>query len=142
MDKTRIDHYSEELYQALRGAQPVDPLTAREADISIEDAYQIQLGIIQRRMQRDGETIIGKKIGATSKAVQTMLGVDQPDFGHLMSGMAYNDGDVVPIEGGTVEDLETHTDVNGDPIEKNPNFGNPIAFQSPRLFRFGVRLNF
>ena len=101
MDKTRIDHYSEELYQALRGAQSVDPLTAREADISIEDAYQIQLGIIQRRMQRDGETIIGKKIGATSKAVQTMLGVDQPDFGHLMSGMAYNDGDVVPIDGKT-----------------------------------------
>jgi 2-oxopent-4-enoate/cis-2-oxohex-4-enoate hydratase len=99
MDKTKIDHYSEELYQALRGAQPVDPLTAREPDISIEDAYQIQLGIIQRRMQRDGETIIGKKIGATSKAVQTMLGVDQPDFGHLMSSMAYNDGDVVPIEG-------------------------------------------
>ena len=99
MDTAKIDHYSEELYQALRGAQPVDPLTSREADITIEDAYQIQLGIIQRRMQRDGETIIGKKIGATSKAVQTMLGVDQPDFGHLMSSMAYNDGDVVPIEG-------------------------------------------
>jgi hypothetical protein len=54
----------------------------------------------------------------------------------------YTFSDVVPIEGGTVEDLETHTDVYGEPIEKNPNFGNPVAFQSPRVFRFGVRLNF
>ena len=103
MDKARIDSYSEELYQALRGAKVVDPLLAREPDISIEDAYQIQLGLIRRRMERDGETIIGKKIGATSKAVQTMLKVDQPDFGHLMSSMAYNDGDVVPIEGNLIQ---------------------------------------
>jgi hypothetical protein len=54
----------------------------------------------------------------------------------------YTFSDVMPIEGGTEADLQTHTDVNDAPIEKNPNFGNPIAFQSPRLFRFGVRLNF
>jgi hypothetical protein len=54
----------------------------------------------------------------------------------------YTFSDVMPIEGGTVEELQTHTDIHGAPIEKNPNFGNPIAFQSPRLFRFGVRLNF
>jgi hypothetical protein len=54
----------------------------------------------------------------------------------------YTYSDVIPIEGGTRQDLETHTDVLGEPIEKNPNFGNPIAFQSPRVFRFGVRLNF
>jgi 2-oxopent-4-enoate/cis-2-oxohex-4-enoate hydratase len=103
MNKDKIDSYSEELYRALRGTQVVEPLVAREPDISIEDAYQVQLGIIRRRMERDGETVIGKKIGATSKAVQSMLGVDQPDFGHLMSGMAYNDGDVVPIEGNLIQ---------------------------------------
>jgi hypothetical protein len=54
----------------------------------------------------------------------------------------YTFSDVVPIDGATAEDLQTHTDINGNPIEKNPNFGNPTAFQSPRLFRFGVRLNF
>ena len=54
----------------------------------------------------------------------------------------YTYSDVIPIEGGTKQDLETHTDIKGDPIEKNPNFGNPTAFQSPRVFRFGVRLNF
>jgi len=38
-----------------------------------------------------GEKIIGKKIGATSKAVQNMLGVFQPDFGYLTDKMVYSD---------------------------------------------------
>jgi 2-oxopent-4-enoate/cis-2-oxohex-4-enoate hydratase len=36
-----------------------------------------------------GEKVIGKKIGATSKPVQDFLGVYQPDFGMLLSGMVY-----------------------------------------------------
>lgn len=54
----------------------------------------------------------------------------------------YTYSDVVPIAGGTLADLDTHTDVNGDPIIMNPNFGKPTSFQSPRQFRFGVRLSF
>jgi len=55
---------------------------------------------------------------------------------------SYTYSDVTPIKGGTFEDLENHTDINGDPIVENPNFGNPTSYQTPRQFRFGVRLNF
>ncbi|PRQ03292.1 TonB dependent receptor [Enhygromyxa salina] len=55
---------------------------------------------------------------------------------------SYTYSDVVPIEGGTLADLEGYTDGSGEPIVKNPNFGKPSAYQSPRLFRFGVRLDF
>ncbi len=54
----------------------------------------------------------------------------------------YTYSDVVPIKGGTLEDLENHTDIKGNPIVENPNFGKPTAYQPPRQFRFGVRLNF
>lgn len=54
----------------------------------------------------------------------------------------YTFSDVAPIAGGDLTSLETHTDVAGNPIVKNPNFGNPLAYQTPRMFRFGVRLNF
>ena len=98
MEQKKIHHYGDELYQALRQVKPVDPLTSREPDISIEDAYQIQLHMIGRRI-KDGERIIGKKIGLTSKSVQEMLGVGQPDFGHLTSAMVYGDGASVPVSG-------------------------------------------
>lgn len=54
----------------------------------------------------------------------------------------YTYSDVVPVEGATVDDLDNQTDAYGDPIVENPNFGKPLAFQTPRQFRFGVRLNF
>jgi len=98
VERKKIHHYGDELYQALREVKPVEPLTSREPDITIEDAYQIQLHMIGRRI-KDGERIIGKKIGLTSKSVQQMLGVGQPDFGHLTSAMVYGDGASVPVSG-------------------------------------------
>lgn len=96
MEKEKIDHYGDELYNALLKRKPVDPLTDREAGITIEDAYQIQLRMIQRRIDA-GETVVGKKIGVTSKIVMQMLGVDQPDFGQMLSGMVFNEGEAVPV---------------------------------------------
>src|SRR3546814_4108249 len=45
-----------------------------------------------------GATVIGHKIGLTSKAVQDQLGVDRPDFGILFDDMGYAESDVVPME--------------------------------------------
>jgi 2-oxopent-4-enoate/cis-2-oxohex-4-enoate hydratase len=50
------------------------------------------------REKYDGETVIGKKIGVTSAAVQEMLGVHQPDFGFLTDAMAYPDGGSIPVK--------------------------------------------
>src|SRR3546814_20431225 len=46
-----------------------------------------------------GEALIGKKIGVTSKPVQDMLGVHQPDFGFLTDRMRVKNGDVISIAG-------------------------------------------
>jgi 2-oxopent-4-enoate/cis-2-oxohex-4-enoate hydratase len=94
MDKSKIEKYGDELYDALINRKAVAPLTDREADITIEDAYQIQQRMIQRRLDA-GETIIGKKIGVTSKVVMDMLKVNQPDFGMMTSGMVFNEGEAI-----------------------------------------------
>ena len=73
MDQEKINALGDELYEALCGAYAVLPLTDREPDIQIEDAYQISLRLLQRRMEDRGETIVGKKIGVTSQPVQEML---------------------------------------------------------------------
>jgi len=97
MQADKIQQYGDELYQALVTRQAVAPLTERESDISIEDAYGIQLRMIQRRLDA-GERVVGKKIGLTSKVVQDMLKVNQPDFGQLLSGMVVNEGEAIRMD--------------------------------------------
>lgn len=86
------ERYGAELYEALRDGRTVAPLIARDASLTIDDAYAISLDVLARR-RRDGEKVIGKKIGVTSKAVQDMLGVHQPDFGFLTDRM-WVEGDI------------------------------------------------
>ncbi|MCL4104002.1 UNVERIFIED_CONTAM: hypothetical protein GTU68_034864 [Idotea baltica] len=103
MDKQRINALGDELYQALRDQKMLSPLTEREQGITIEDAYHISLHMVRQRVERDGEVIVGKKIGVTSAPVQEMLGVFQPDFGFLTNAMHYSDGAKIPIEGNLIQ---------------------------------------
>ena len=96
MDDNKIRQYGDELYEAWLARSTVQPLLAREPEITIEDAYKIQLRMIERRVQA-GEKIVGKKIGVTTKPVQDFLGVFQPDFGQLTSGMVYQEGEDIDL---------------------------------------------
>ena len=95
LSPAQIRGHGDHLYEALRARETVPPLTARGA-LSTIDAYQISRRILERREQ-DGERVIGKKIGVTSKAVQTMLEVYTPDFGWLTDAMRFDEGTDVPI---------------------------------------------
>ncbi|HTZ71618.1 MAG TPA: fumarylacetoacetate hydrolase family protein [Acetobacteraceae bacterium] len=86
-----------ELYKALRTGHTVPPFSCREKPhFDIDDAYAVSLDFLSRRLA-DGEKLVGKKIGVTSKPVQDMLGVHQPDFGFLTDWMRVPVGDPVDI---------------------------------------------
>jgi 2-oxopent-4-enoate/cis-2-oxohex-4-enoate hydratase len=97
METQEINALGDEFHAALCNRTPLLPLAGRGHSIAIADAYQIQQRMISHRLGA-GETVVGKKVGATSTAVQSMLNVDQPDFGHLLSGMLHGNGDVVPMD--------------------------------------------
>ena len=86
------DHHARRLYDALRARQTILPLIADDPQLTIDDAYAISLSTLALRTA-DGERVVGKKIGVTSKAVQDMLGVHQPDIGFLTDRM-WIEGDI------------------------------------------------
>jgi len=98
MDSQKIRRLGDALHDALVQRQPIAPLTETEPDITLEDAYQIQLRMIAQRLESGAERIIGKKIGLTSQVVMDMLKVNQPDFGHLTSGMVFGDGAAIAMD--------------------------------------------
>ncbi len=81
-----IKEISRELYEAERKRSMIDPLVSRYPEMTLEWAYQIQLENVRRRVS-EGERIVGKKIGLTSVAMQKVLGVFEPDYGHIFHTM-------------------------------------------------------
>lgn len=83
---SKIVELAEKLRQASLNGEEIGPLVDEKKDLTIEEAYAIQLYNIDQKLN-DGQTIVGKKIGLTSKAMQDSLGVDEPDYGHLLDDM-------------------------------------------------------
>jgi len=92
-----IKKVARNLYTAEKERRTLGPLTEEYAGIEIADAYRIQLSLIEMK-KADGAKVVGKKIGLTSKAMQKMLNVDQPDYGHIFEGMMVEDGDRFPTK--------------------------------------------
>jgi len=84
---------AEELFKAEKGAYQISRITDEYLDMTVEDAYAIQLENVLKRIA-DGEKVIGLKVGLTSKAMQNLLGVSEPDYGHLTNKMLLTEGDI------------------------------------------------
>ena len=85
------------LWAAERNRAPIQPLTSTYADIDVVDAYEIQLLNIRRRRDA-GEGVHGHKVGLSSPAMQQMMGVDEPDYGHLLETMVLCEDQPVPAD--------------------------------------------
>jgi 2-keto-4-pentenoate hydratase len=91
-----IDKEARELCKAEREKTTLRPLTERYPNIEPAEAYRIQLALIEMK-KADGAKVVGKKIGLTSKAMQKMLSVDQPDYGHILDNMVLQDSAVFTV---------------------------------------------
>ncbi|SCZ78568.1 2-keto-4-pentenoate hydratase [Acidaminobacter hydrogenoformans] len=86
-----FEKIASELLTSERTCKPIQALSARYPELTIEDAYQIQKINIDEKLA-SGDVITGKKIGLTSLVMQKMLGVNQPDFGYLLKSMEVKNG--------------------------------------------------
>lgn len=93
----RLGELAERLARAEAEGQGIDPLTVIQPDLTVEEAYRVQLINIEKKLGA-GRKIVGKKIGLTSLAMQRLLGVDQPDYGHLLDDMVVENESVTPLK--------------------------------------------
>lgn len=74
------------LWEAEQGRYQIDMLTQTHPEMTVEDAYAVQLENVRRR-EAAGERVVGMKIGLTSVGMQRLLHVHEPDYGHLFENM-------------------------------------------------------
>jgi hypothetical protein len=81
-----------------------------------------------------------------NKGLRLSITMNIYNVGNFQSVIArdnnYTFDDVTPLKGGTMDQLKMLKNTDGNPVTPNPNFGKPIAYQTPRQFSFGIRLTF
>jgi 2-keto-4-pentenoate hydratase len=85
---------AQQLLDAFESGSAIDPLTAGDPDLSVDRAYELQRQLVALH-ERRGRSVVGRKIGLTSPAIQQQLGVDSPDYGVIFDSHVFVDGAVV-----------------------------------------------
>ncbi|MFD1539801.1 2-keto-4-pentenoate hydratase [Nonomuraea guangzhouensis] len=86
LDGEQVREAADRLMGAERIGKPIGQLSQAHPGMTVDDAYAVQREGIRRRMDA-GAVVRGYKIGLTSVAMQRMMGVDEPDYGHLLDDM-------------------------------------------------------
>ncbi|MBX2825557.1 MAG: 2-oxo-hepta-3-ene-1,7-dioic acid hydratase [Gammaproteobacteria bacterium] len=84
-----------DLLQAEKSGIQIGLLSLRHPEITMDDAYEIQNAIYRAKLD-EGRSVIGWKIGLTSKAMQSALKIDIPDSGILFDDMLFTNGQRIP----------------------------------------------
>ncbi|WP_404451841.1 2-keto-4-pentenoate hydratase [Virgibacillus necropolis] len=91
---TKTESHAKHLAEAWNKGEGVQAITELDPELSVDEAYQVQLYTIEQNV-KNGQRIVGKKIGLTSKAMQEALGVGEPDYGHLLDQMKCENGGTI-----------------------------------------------
>ena len=76
------------LVSAERDRKPIVPFSRAQPFLGAAAAYEAQSLFVGHRLQ-GGERVIGAKLGMTSKVKRAALGIDEPVYGRLTSGMIH-----------------------------------------------------
>ncbi len=94
LNERELSDAAKKLIAASRDMKPIDPFTEIYPEITVDEAYRIQLITVEAQLS-EGRKVVGKKIGLTSPAMQQMFNVNEPDYGHLFDNMlAYQGAEV------------------------------------------------
>jgi len=97
MENSIIENIAKKLIEAKKRHYSIEPISDIYPEITVSDAYEIQEKQVKYEISRNHK-VIGKKIGLTSHAMQSMMNIGEPDFGHLFDDMLVEEGNEIKLE--------------------------------------------
>jgi 2-oxo-hept-3-ene-1,7-dioate hydratase len=91
-----IEELARAYHAAEKSRQRTRAGSVLHANFSIDDAYAVQRRCIEIKIA-EGNTVRGRKIGLTSRAMQRATSMAEPDYGTLLADMFYESGAEIPI---------------------------------------------
>lgn len=95
LDSAIIEELALRLDRAERSRTQIGQFSLEHPTMTLEDGYAVSRAWTGRKLA-SGRTVIGHKIGLTSRAMQRSSNVTEPDFGTLLDDMLFLDGHDIP----------------------------------------------
>ena len=89
-----IAELAHRLIAAEQRCVPIEPITSLYPDLTEADAYRVQMAVVATKVER-GDRVVGKKVGATSQAIQQLLRIDEPIYGTLLESNRVANGETI-----------------------------------------------
>ncbi|MGH7934297.1 MAG: 2-oxo-hept-4-ene-1,7-dioate hydratase [Candidatus Binataceae bacterium] len=120
LDEATRAKLAKRLHEAEKSRKAIRLFSAQFPDMTISDAYAIQRAWVDIKLS-EGRRVIGNKIGLTSRAMQSLGNINEPDYGVLLDDMLYHDGAEIPVNRFITPMLENELAfILGKPLE-GPN---------------------
>jgi 2-keto-4-pentenoate hydratase len=94
LTKEQIAGLSDALIKATSTATPITNIVDQYPEMTIDEAYEVQLQTYRTRI-KNGDSVVGRKVGLSAKKMQEVFNVNEPVFGHLFASMMVPEG--VPV---------------------------------------------
>jgi 2-keto-4-pentenoate hydratase len=94
LTEKQISELSQSLLKAQKTVKPITNIVDQYPDITVAEAYEVQLRSYQTQI-KNGDPVVGRKVGLSAKKMQEMFNVDEPVFGHLFASMMVPEGEPV-----------------------------------------------
>ena len=91
LNRKQIEAAADKLHIAEQTRVQIAALTQSYPEMDMHDAYAIQEAWMARK-RAEGRSVVGYKIGLTSRAMQMAMNIDTPDFGVLLDDMMFPNG--------------------------------------------------
>lgn len=122
LTEEQIKTAAERLYEAEQNRKQIPALTLQYPELDMNDAYAIQKAWVDQK-KADGRSVIGYKVGLTSRAMQMAVNIDQPDYGVLLDDMLFEDGATLKAS----DFLDPRIEVELAFVLKKPLFGENVS---------------
>ena len=94
LTEKQLAELSQALLKAQSEATPITNIVDQYPEMTIAEAYDVQMRTYRTRI-KNGDTVVGRKVGLSAKKMQEMFNVDEPVFGHIFASMMVPEG--VPV---------------------------------------------
>jgi len=96
LTEKQIAELSQSLLKAQSTVTPITNIVDQYPDITIDEAYAVQMRSYQTRI-RNGDPAVGRKVGLSAKKMQEMFNVTEPVYGHLFASMVVREGEPISL---------------------------------------------